>query len=63
MLFGSGTRMFKHLGSEHIPLETVEVIETAAATHLRFGVVKSRWPVNPEARRSHRRGTTPALAA
>jgi dihydrofolate reductase len=40
VLFGSGTRMFDHLGSEHIPLETVEVIETAAATHLRFRVVK-----------------------
>ena len=27
-------------GSEHIPLETVEVIETAEAIHLRFRVVK-----------------------
>jgi dihydrofolate reductase len=40
VLFGSGTRMFEHLGSEHIQLETVEVIETAGATHLRFRVVK-----------------------
>jgi dihydrofolate reductase len=40
VLFGSGTRMFEHLGSEHIQLETVEVIETAAAIHLRFRVVK-----------------------
>ncbi len=39
VLFGGGTRMFEHLGSEHIQLETVEVIETAAATHLRFRVV------------------------
>jgi hypothetical protein len=30
--------MFEHLGSEHIQLETVEVI------HLRFGVVKRRGP-------------------
>ena len=40
VLFGSGTRMFEHLGGEHIQLETVEVIETPAATHLRFRVVK-----------------------
>ena len=38
VLFGSGTRMFEHLGSEHINLETAEVIETAAATHLRFRI-------------------------
>ena len=30
----------EHLDSEHIPLETVEVIETAEAIHLRFRVVK-----------------------
>lgn len=40
VLFGSGTRLFEHLGSEHIQLETAEVIATAAATHLRFRVVK-----------------------
>jgi len=40
VLFGSGTRMFEHLGGEHIQLETVQVIETSAATHLRFRVVK-----------------------
>ena len=28
VLFGSGTRMFEHLGSEHIQLETISVIET-----------------------------------
>ena len=38
VLFGSGTRMFEHLGSEHIHLETAEVIETPAATHLRFRI-------------------------
>jgi len=40
VLFGSGTRMFEHLGGEHIQLQTVEVIETSAATHLRFRIVK-----------------------
>ena len=40
VLFGNGTRMFEHLGSQHIPLEVVEVIETPAAIHLRFRVVK-----------------------
>ena len=40
VLFGSGTRLYESLGSEHIPLETVEVIETAEAIHLRFRVVK-----------------------
>jgi hypothetical protein len=36
VLFGSGTRMFEHLGSEHIQLETAGVIETPSATHLRL---------------------------
>jgi dihydrofolate reductase len=40
VLFGSGTRMFEHLGGEHIQLETTSVIETAAATHLRFRIVE-----------------------
>ncbi len=40
VLFGSGIRMFEHLGSERIQLETVEVIETPEATHLRFRVVE-----------------------
>ena len=40
VLFGSGTRLFERLGSEHIQLEPVEVIPTAAATHLRFRVVR-----------------------
>jgi len=38
VLFGSGTRMFDHLGGEHIQLETAGVIETTAATHLRYRV-------------------------
>ena len=40
VLFGDGIRMFERLGGEHIQLETVEVIDTRATTHLRFRVVK-----------------------
>ena len=40
VLFGSGIRLFEHLGSEHIQLETLEVIETKEAIHLRFRVIK-----------------------
>ena len=40
VLLGSGTRMFEHLGGEHIQLETAGVIETQEATHLRFRVVE-----------------------
>jgi dihydrofolate reductase len=39
VLFGSGIRLFEHQGSEHIPLETTDVIETKEAVHLRFRVV------------------------
>jgi dihydrofolate reductase len=40
VLFGSGIRLFEHLGSEHVQLETIEVIETKEAIHLRFRVIK-----------------------
>ena len=40
LLFGSGTRLFEHLNGEHISLETIEVIETKEAIHMRFRVVK-----------------------
>jgi len=40
VLFGSGTRLIEDLGGEHVQLETIEVIETAEAIHLRFRVVK-----------------------
>ncbi|HKY56172.1 MAG TPA: dihydrofolate reductase family protein [Anaerolineales bacterium] len=40
VLFGSGIRLFEHLGSEHVQLETLEVIETTEAIHLRFRVIK-----------------------
>jgi hypothetical protein len=37
-LFGAGTRMFEHLGGEHVELEQTEVLETPTATHLRFRI-------------------------
>ena len=40
VVFGSGLRLFEQLGNEHIQLETIEVIHTAAATHLRYRVLK-----------------------
>jgi dihydrofolate reductase len=39
VLFGSGIRLFEQVGSEHVPLETVEVIETTEAVHLRYRVM------------------------
>jgi dihydrofolate reductase len=40
VLFGSGVRLFEHENGEHVPLETVEVIETKEAIHLRFRIIK-----------------------
>lgn len=40
VLFGSGTRLFEGLEGEHISLETMEVIQTLEAIHMRFRVVK-----------------------
>jgi dihydrofolate reductase len=40
VLFGSGTALLGDLNSQHIALETVEVIETAEVIHVRFRVVK-----------------------
>lgn len=40
ILLGDGTRMFEHLGAEHIRLEQTETVATAAATHLRLRVVR-----------------------
>jgi dihydrofolate reductase len=40
VLFGSGTRLFEGLDSEHISLEIFDVIQTAEAIHMRFRVVK-----------------------
>jgi dihydrofolate reductase len=40
VLFGSGIRMFDHLGEEHIQLEVTETVQTRLATHLRYRVVQ-----------------------
>jgi dihydrofolate reductase len=40
VLFGSGTRMFEHLGDQHVQLENAGAIQTEAATHLRFRIAK-----------------------
>ena len=37
-LFGSGTTMFEHLGDQHIELEPINVLDTSAATHLRYRI-------------------------
>lgn len=38
VLFGSGTRLFDDLGPDHLGLETVEIMNTPDATHLRYRV-------------------------
>ncbi len=40
VLLGGGVRLFEHLGSEPIELESTQVIEGAGVTHLTFRVVK-----------------------
>lgn len=40
VLFGSGTSMFEHLGDDHLQLEPLQVVETPAAIHLRFRILK-----------------------
>jgi dihydrofolate reductase len=40
VLFGSGVRLFEDAAGGPVPLETLEVIQTAEAIHLRFRVVK-----------------------
>ena len=40
VLLGDGIRLFDHLGTEPIELETTRVIEGAGVTHLTFRVVK-----------------------
>jgi dihydrofolate reductase len=40
VLFGSGTRMFEHLGDQHVQLENAGAVQTPSATHLRFRVTK-----------------------
>jgi dihydrofolate reductase len=40
VLFGSGTRLFEHLDSEHISLEVIDAIKTSEVIHLHFRVMK-----------------------
>jgi dihydrofolate reductase len=40
VLFGGGVRLFEHLGSTPIELESMEVVEGAGVTHLTFRVIK-----------------------
>jgi dihydrofolate reductase len=40
VLFGSGTRMFEHLGDQHVQLENAGATQTSAATHLRFRIAR-----------------------
>jgi hypothetical protein len=40
VLFGSGTKMFEHLGNGHLQLGHLGSVQTAAATHLRFRDVR-----------------------
>ena len=40
VLLGEGKRLFDHLGTEHIELESTRVIESPGVTHLRFRVGK-----------------------
>ena len=40
VLFGDGLRLFEHLNDKQVQLETIEVIQTSAATHIRFRIVK-----------------------
>jgi dihydrofolate reductase len=40
VLLGGGTRLFEHLGADHVELEQTRVIESPRVTHLRFRVLK-----------------------
>lgn len=40
VLLGAGRPLFAHIGDEQIKLERIRVIPTAAATHLRYRVIK-----------------------
>ena len=40
VLFGGGTRMFEHLGGQHLQLEPAGTIQTPAATHLRYRILE-----------------------
>lgn len=39
MPLGAGTRLFDHLGPDHIEVERIASIDSPHVTHLRFSVV------------------------
>ena len=40
VLLGAGVRLFDHLGSDNIELETIRIVDSPGVTHLRFRVVR-----------------------
>ena len=40
VLLGEGIRLFDYLGTQHIELETTEVVEILGVTHLSYHIVK-----------------------
>jgi len=40
VILSEGLRLFQHLNAETIGLETMDMIESAGVTHLRYRVVK-----------------------
>jgi dihydrofolate reductase len=40
VLLGEGIRLFENIGTEHIELEKISVMDDPGVTHLRFRVVK-----------------------
>ena len=45
VLLGGGLRPFEGIGTEHIPLERVKVVESPAGrTHLEFRFVRGGYP-------------------
>jgi dihydrofolate reductase len=40
VILGSGTRLFEGIGPEEAKLETMEVVESPAVTHIRYRVTR-----------------------
>ena len=40
VLLGEGIRLFENIGTKHIELEKISVIDDPGVTHLRFGALK-----------------------
>jgi hypothetical protein len=40
VLLGAGTRLFEHLGTDHIELEPSRVVDSQGVTHLKYRLVK-----------------------